>query len=816
MVGAGYINKNMKFLIVNSFHRDDKGDAALLHVLIDQLLSIDPSAEISVASMEDPGDYPTFYLAKNIGSFELHSSSHMHRSPFHHLFKIYIFLTLLIVGITRGKFAWLFTKDLRKIYKKCHEADLVISVGGGYFITKTDLGSRMHLLFALQTLVLCKQLGRKVVTAPVSVGPFQKSFEAKYTAYMLSKIDLVLLREDISKKYFVDQDGNLPPNIQRAPDSGFAFLPVGSYNLREIVGAKEGELVLALSVRHWMTPEKQEVYEQAHADLIDYIAEKYPYIKPVFVPQCTFPHVDDDDRAIGKKILEKSKSKNAVLITEAIDYQKVKLAYRQADMIVGTRFHAMVFGLSYHVPGIAIEYEHKTRGIMRDLGLEDWVINIKVINSKILIDLFDRLVEERAKYKQRLLRVMTRNKELENKPKDQFISLLKNKFKILHVINTGFPEGGAQISVVFLLEAFKAKGYDVKVFSSNIQGSDMFSDFQTKTIPPNSYFNFFNHLFYLPSYLNLRKTIKIFKPDIVHYHTIMFFSPSIIFASHKIPSVMTIHGPEEFTFNLLPWVLPTKCYKKRVYDLKDTTFIGTMYYYYILLLQRPLYLFALKRISLFIAPSKYLADCVKKDVPKEKVCQIYNGIKLPKYKELTMNNKILFVGRLEKVKGVHCLIEAFSKLSKSLPDAELHIVGDGSEKNNLIKLSKKLDVSDKVNFKGWVKAGTSLEREYQNATVVVIPSIWPENLPTVCIEAFAIGRPVIGSKIGGIPELVKDGETGYTFPVGDINALHFVLNKILTEKENLGIMSKKACQYANLFNITNFINKIEKVYEKIS
>lgn len=392
----------MKFIIVNSFHRDDKGDAALLHVLIDQLKSIDETADIAIASMENPHDFPTFYRGRNIGSFELHSSSHIYKAPWHLFMKAYLFASMVFVGACRGRGGWLFPREVRKIFRECQAADLVVSVGGGYFITKKDLGSRLHLLFALQTLILCKKIGRKVITAPVSVGPFQKSYEAKYAAWLLKKIDHVFLREDISKKYFLDSTNQLPSNIHRAPDSAFAFLPAGEYDIRSIVGAIGGELVLVISVRNWMEKEKQDIYEQAHADLIDHIAKNYLNIKPVFIPQCTFPHADDDDRSVAERIVARTKSKKVHVIKEDIDYIKVKLAYANADLIIGTRFHSMVFGLAYFVPGIAIEYEHKTRGIMQDLGLEKWVININDVDTDGLVNLFESLVKEKEIYRQHL------------------------------------------------------------------------------------------------------------------------------------------------------------------------------------------------------------------------------------------------------------------------------------------------------------------------------------------------------------------------------------------------------------------------------
>ncbi|HWC57921.1 MAG TPA: polysaccharide pyruvyl transferase family protein [Candidatus Paceibacterota bacterium] len=415
----------MKFLIVNAFHRDDKGDAALLHVLIDQLLVIDPCADISIASMEDPRVYPTFYKGHNVGSFEFQSSSHAHRAPWHIFFKVYIYMALRIVAVMKGRCTWLFFGELKKVYDACRSADLVVSVGGGYFITKKDgLDSPMHLVFALQTLALCKAIGKKVATAPVSVGPFQRKCEGKYAARILAAIDLVLLREAISTKYFLDKRGMLAANIRQVPDSAFAFLPEGVFSLREVAGATEGERVLALAVRNWMTADKQRIYEQAHADLIDHIAVYYPDIKVVFVPQCTFPHAGDDDRIVARNIIALSRSKRAVAIEKVLDYKEVKLAYEHADFVVGTRFHSMVFSLSYLVPGIAIEYEHKTRGIMRDLGLEEWVLRIDTITSKELIVKFDALVGRKSLYKEYLAEVMPRYKAASEEAVTLFSQLL--------------------------------------------------------------------------------------------------------------------------------------------------------------------------------------------------------------------------------------------------------------------------------------------------------------------------------------------------------------------------------------------------------
>jgi colanic acid/amylovoran biosynthesis protein len=395
----------MKFVVVNSFGRDDKGDAALLDALLSQLRQIDPKADVAISSMENPAVYEEFLGGRNIGSFELFSSTRMYGAPWHLFIKLYMLSTLFTVCALRGRGRWLFSPRMRRIYDEYKTADLVVSVGGGYFITKPGLGSPIHLLFAVTNVLLAKRLGRKVVTAPVSVGPFQRGYEGRYAGRKLRQLDLVLLRESISEQYFVDGHGKLPANVRRGVDSAFDFLPEGDYPLRQKAGAKKDDIVLALTVRNWAKA-GQDKYEQSFADLLDHLAKKHPTIKPVFVPQCTAQHGDDDDRDVGRRIVARSKSKNAVVIEEDLDYRTVKLAYKQADLVIGTRFHSIIFSVTYGVPAIAIEYEHKTRGIMQDLELLDWVVKFGDVQPQGLTDLFEKLIVARAEYRAHLTKVM--------------------------------------------------------------------------------------------------------------------------------------------------------------------------------------------------------------------------------------------------------------------------------------------------------------------------------------------------------------------------------------------------------------------------
>jgi len=131
---------------------------------------------------------------------------------------------------------------------------------------------------------------------------------------------------------------------------------------------------------------------------------------------------------------------------------------------------------------------------------------------------------------------------------------------------------------------------------------------------------------------------------------------------------------------------------------------------------------------------------------------------------------ILYVGRLIKWKGVHILIQAMKQVTSIIPGASLVIVGDGVCMSRLKCLVKELNLESRVEFAGRV-SNKVLITWYQKASVFVLPSIsvdgQTEGLGVVLLEAMKAGVPVIGSKIGGIPDIINDGVNGFLVPPED-------------------------------------------------
>ncbi|MBI2482560.1 glycosyltransferase [Candidatus Uhrbacteria bacterium] len=128
---------------------------------------------------------------------------------------------------------------------------------------------------------------------------------------------------------------------------------------------------------------------------------------------------------------------------------------------------------------------------------------------------------------------------------------------------------------------------------------------------------------------------------------------------------------------------------------------------------------------------------------------------------------LLFVGQLEGHKGVVTLLEAYRRLREDIPELALHVVGDGA----LLAMCKKFARTTRgVVIRGRLDAvGVALAIE--EADMVVVPSLCAENQPSVILEACAAGVPVIATRVGGIPEMVREGETGFLVDPGNVDDL---------------------------------------------
>jgi glycosyltransferase involved in cell wall biosynthesis len=170
---------------------------------------------------------------------------------------------------------------------------------------------------------------------------------------------------------------------------------------------------------------------------------------------------------------------------------------------------------------------------------------------------------------------------------------------------------------------------------------------------------------------------------------------------------------------------------------------------------------------------------------------------------------LLFLGRLSDEKGVNILLDAMKKV----PQAHLKIAGGGTHRTYLEKYTTDQQITN-VEFVG-SKYGDELEDLFNHCRFLVVPSLWHENFPYVMMEAFARGKAVIGSDKGGIPEYIRENETGFVFPSHNADALATLIRDLWENPVKSQSMGEKAKQLADIqFNDEAFYTRLIEIYEK--
>jgi len=167
------------------------------------------------------------------------------------------------------------------------------------------------------------------------------------------------------------------------------------------------------------------------------------------------------------------------------------------------------------------------------------------------------------------------------------------------------------------------------------------------------------------------------------------------------------------------------------------------------------------------------------------------------------SNKLLAVGRLDKRKGFDYLLLAAGQLKKIGQACSIEIVGNGPEASNLCALAQRLGIAESVTFAGWLSM-PQVRAKMRSATLLVHPS--PDigdAVPTVIKEAMALGLPVIGSQVAGIPELLDGGRCGVLVPPANVAALAAAIKGLLVDEPARLKYARLARQYAEAtFDLT--------------
>jgi len=180
------------------------------------------------------------------------------------------------------------------------------------------------------------------------------------------------------------------------------------------------------------------------------------------------------------------------------------------------------------------------------------------------------------------------------------------------------------------------------------------------------------------------------------------------------------------------------------------------------------------------------------------------------------NKTVLFVGNLVPGKGAHLLIESFAHIAEEFEEARLILIGKPENRNYLETLrikQNKPDLEKRITFLGQLPQ-CEVAHHMAEATVLVAPSL-SEGLGRVVFEAMACGTPVIGSRVGGIPEMIRESETGFLVPPGDVRALAGRLKWILQHPNKATQIGESARKFAReFFSEEQYVQSYSDLIEK--
>ena len=388
-------------IISHVYSSDNKGDAALTSVLIGDLTRKFPEAAITILTLEPSTKNEYFEGVPQKPSFMYYALNRFSNPLVKLLYASYM------MGITLG---WAVARRylgkslplpayLRNIADLYCQADLIVPVGGGYLRSRQGLRNRFNIPLLLHPLLFGYLLGKPTVLYSQSVGPFQNKLEKLLVAFVLRRMTLILLRENTSVAVLARI--GVQTNVMRAVDSGFLLTSAKTFDLRKKYHIAADKLLLGVTVRSWLKDEEQAAYEKAVAGALDAVVES-ANAHVIFIPQVTASK-GDDDRIVSRRVRDGMKhAASATLVEDTPDHHHIKAMYDNLDILLGTRFHSVIFSLTSYVPVVAIEYEHKTSGIMRDLNLRKWTIKIEDATPKHLTALLQNLVRHRHEYRDHL------------------------------------------------------------------------------------------------------------------------------------------------------------------------------------------------------------------------------------------------------------------------------------------------------------------------------------------------------------------------------------------------------------------------------
>jgi glycosyltransferase involved in cell wall biosynthesis len=362
---------------------------------------------------------------------------------------------------------------------------------------------------------------------------------------------------------------------------------------------------------------------------------------------------------------------------------------------------------------------------------------------------------------------------------------------LLSINNYYYYRGGAETVFLEHNKLFCESGWNVVPFSMKLPQNleSGWSRYFVDDIEFGEQYSLREKLIRLPKAIysfearrNLTRLLDETRPDICHAHNIYHhISPSILslLKQRAVPVVLTLHDLKIAcpSYNMLASDgICERCRGGKLYNvlvhkcIKNSTVLSA-----VAMVEAVLYRLLGtygKCVGRFVVPSRFFIEKLCDwGWPQSMFRHVSNFVDVTRYRpQYAPGNAFLYLGRLSREKGLTTLVRAVAT-SRS----RLLLAGTGPQLTELRGLAAQLDAD--VTFLGYL-TGDSLHEAIRSARAVVLPSECYENAPMSMLEAYALGKPVVGARIGGIPELIHEEETGLGFVSGNVASLSAALRDI--------------------------------------
>ena len=389
--------------------------------------------------------------------------------------------------------------------------------------------------------------------------------------------------------------------------------------------------------------------------------------------------------------------------------------------------------------------------------------------------------------------------------------------RLIHISTSADPIGGAEIYALGLVEELRRRGLEVGFFGTSSRRSE--SRPELRIVRRTGYDK--NLLLQDPVTLQaLRNYLDEFDPELIHIHNLYALGIDLVrmLAETGIPLVQTVH---DFSAVCpISWCVrgdgtscaggagaqcfQHDCSKNHPFDAKDV------------LVTRLREELLRGSVRAFMCPSHHLVRTLTdrgfQNVHHVPYFAPVDGAAPNGERE---REHLVFLGRLTPEKGLTFLLRAMTAVVERFASVKLSLVGDGPQRKELERLVKKLGLKSTIDFTGKV-SHERVQELMRTATAGLVPSIWTENSPVSIYESMVAGLPMIGSRIGGIPDLIDDGRTGFLFEPRNETEIATCITRFLSlSSEDRQGFAKAAREMAKGYTREKNVEAIETIYTDV-